>query len=79
MIALCVVSESGTLPEESNLYSSVGHPIPVVFIPTSAEHPEALDKGYFVLSGVDTIGLLQSVELAVEMVENCDNRISVSD
>ena len=79
MNAFCVVSDSGTLPEESSFYISVGHPIPAVCIRTSTERPEALDKGCFVLSGIDTEGLLQSVDLAVEMVKNGDNGIPVPD
>lgn len=70
MNAFCVVSDSGTLPEESSFFSSIGSPIPAVCIRTSTERPEALDKACFILSGIDTKGLLQSVELAVEMVRN---------
>ncbi len=79
MNAFCVVSDSGTLPEESSFYTSIGHPIPAVCIRTSTERPEALDKGFFVLSGIDTVGLLQSVDLAVEMVQNGDLGIPVPD
>lgn len=79
MNAFCVVSDSGTLPEESNFYLSIGHPISAVCIRTSTERPEALDKGCFVLSGIDTVGLLQSVDLAVEMVKNGDLGIPVPD
>lgn len=79
MNAFCVVSDSGTLPEESSFYTSIGHPIPAVCIRTSTERPEALDKGCFVLSGIDTVGLLQSVDLAVEMVKNGDNGVPVPD
>lgn len=79
MNAFCVVSDSGTLPEESSFYTSIGHPIPAVCIRTSTERPEALDKGCFVLSGIDTVGLLQSVDLAVEMVQNGDLGIPVPD
>ena len=79
MNAFCVVSDSGTLPEESSFYITIGHPIPAVCIRTSTERPEALDKGCFVLSGIDTIGLLQSVDLAVEMVKNGDLGIPVPD
>ena len=79
MNAFCVVSDSGTLPEESSFYTSIGHPIPAVCIRTSTERPEALDKGCFVLSGIDTVGLLQSVDLAVEMVNNGDLGIPVPD
>lgn len=67
MNAFCVVSDSGTLPEESSFFTSVGHPFPAVCIRTSTERPEALDKGCFVLSGIDTKGLLQSVGLAVDL------------
>ncbi len=72
MNAYAVVSDSGTLPEESSFYLSIGHPIPAVCIRTSTERPEALDKGCFILSGIDTVGLLQSVDLAVAMVRNGD-------
>ena len=77
--AFCVISDSGTLPEESSFYTSIGHSIPAVCIRTSTERPEALDKGCFVLSGIDTQGLIQSVELAVDMVRNGDNGIPVPD
>ena len=77
MYAFCVVSDSGTLPEESSFFTSIGKPISAVCIRTSTERPEALDKGCFVLSGIDTEGLLQSVDLAVEMVKNGDNGIPV--
>ena len=79
MNAFCVVSDSGTLPEESSFFTSIGHPIPAVCIRTSTERPEALDKGCFVLSGIDTKGLLQAVDTAVEMVRNGDNGIPVPD
>ena len=79
MNAFCVVSDSGTLPEESSFYLSIGHPIPAVCIRTSTERPEALDKGCFVLSGIDKVGLLQSVDLAVEMGRNRDLGIPVTD
>ena len=79
MNAFCVVSDSGTLPEESSFYLSIGHPIPAVCIRTSTERPEALDKGCFILSGIDTLGLLQSVDMAVEMVKNGDLGIPVPD
>ena len=68
MNAFCVVSDSGTLPEESSFFISIGHPIPAVCIRTSTERPEALDKACFILSGIDTKGLLQAVDTAVEMV-----------
>ncbi len=70
MNAFAVVSDSGTLPEESSFFTSIGHPFPAVCIRTSTERPEALDKGCFVLSGIDTKGLLQSVDVAVELI--CD-------
>ena len=70
MNAFCVVSDSGTLPEESSFFTSIGHPIPAVCIRTSTERPEALDKACFILSGIDTIGLLQAVDTAVGMVQN---------
>lgn len=73
MNAFCVVSDSGTLPEESSFFTSVGHPFPAVCIRTSTERPEALDKACFILSGIDTQGLLQAVETAVEMVSNEPN------
>lgn len=79
MNAFCVVSDSGTLPEESSFYTSIGHPIPAVCIRTSTERPEALDKGCFIISGIDTDGLVQSIELAVDMVKNGDNGIPVPD
>ena len=69
MNAFCVVSDSGTLPEESSFYTGIGHPIPAVCIRTSTERPEALDKACFILSGIDTVGLLQAVDPAVEMVK----------
>ena len=70
MNAFCVVSDSGTLPEESSFFTSIGHPFPAVCIRTSTERPEALDKGCFVLSGIDTKGLLQSVEVAVSLIHD---------
>ena len=73
MNAFCVVSDSGTLPEESSFFTSVGHPFPAVCIRTSTERPEALDKACFILSGIDTNGLLQAVDTAVEMVKNESN------
>ena len=77
--AFAVVSDSGTLPEESSFFTSIGKPFPAVCIRTSTERPEALDKGCFVLSGIDTTGLLQAVDLAVEMVRNGDNGVPVPD
>ncbi len=67
MNAFAVVSDSGTLPEESSFFTSVGHPFPAVCIRTSTERPEALDKGDFILAGIDTVSLLQAVDLAVEL------------
>ena len=79
MNAYAVVSDSGTLPEESSFFTSVGHPFPAVCIRTSTERPEALDKACFVLAGIDETGLLQAVDTAVSMVENGDNGIPVPD
>jgi UDP-N-acetylglucosamine 2-epimerase (non-hydrolysing) len=67
MNAFAVVSDSGTLPEESSFFTSVGHPFPAVCIRTSTERPEALDKGCFILAGIDEKSLLQAVDVAVEM------------
>lgn len=77
MNAFAVVSDSGTLPEESSFFTSIGHPFPAICIRTSTERPEALDKGCFILSGIDTKGLLQAVDLAVDMVKNNDNGLPV--
>lgn len=77
MNAFAVVSDSGTLPEESSFFTSVGHPFPAVCIRTSTERPEALDKGCFILAGIDERSLLQAVDTAVEMVKNGDNGIPV--
>lgn len=79
MNAYCVVSDSGTLPEESSYFTSIGHPFPAVCIRTSTERPEALDKACFILSGISTKGLLQSVNLAVFMNANGDYGIPVPD
>ena len=79
MNAFAVVSDSGTLPEESSFFTSIGNPFPAVCIRTSTERPEALDKGCFILSGIDTVGLLQAVDTAVEMVKDGDNGIPVPD
>lgn len=79
MNAFAVVSDSGTLPEESSFFTSVGHPFPAVCIRTSTERPEALDKGCFVLSGIDTKGLLQSVDVAVDLIKNGQPGIPVPD
>lgn len=73
MNAFAVVSDSGTLPEESSFFTSIGHPFPAVCIRTSTERPEALDKACFILSGIDTKGLLQAVDTAVEMVKEEKN------
>ena len=77
MNSFCVVSDSDTLPEESSFYTSIGKPISAVCIRTSTERPEALDKACFVLSGIDTRGLLQSVDLAVEMTKDGNHGIPV--
>ena len=77
MNAFAVVSDSGTLPEESSFFTSIGKPFPAICIRTSTERPEALDKACFVLAGIDTKSLLQAVDVAVEMVKNGDNGIPV--
>lgn len=79
MNAFAVVSDSGTLPEESSFFTSVGHPFPAICIRTSTERPEALDKGCFVLSGIDTVGLLQSVDVAVSLIKDGHQGIPVPD
>ncbi len=79
MNAFAVVSDSGTLPEESSFFTSIGHPFPAVCIRTSTERPEALDKACFILSGIDENGLLQSVDTAVEMNKAGDYGIPVPD
>ena len=79
MNAFAVVSDSGTLPEESSFFTSVGHPFPAVCIRTSTERPEALDKGCFILAGIDEKSLLQAVDTAVELVKNGDTGIPVPD
>lgn len=79
MNAFAVVSDSGTLPEESSFFTSIGHPFPAVCIRTSTERPEALDKGCFVLAGIDEKSLLQAVETAVQMNQNGDYGIPVPD
>ena len=79
MNAFAVVSDSGTLPEESSFFTSVGKPFPAVCIRTSTERPEALDKACFVLAGIDSDGLLQAVDTAVTMNENGDYGIPVPD
>ena len=79
MNAYAVISDSGTLPEESSFYTSIGCPIPAVCIRTSTERPEALDKGDFVLAGIDKNSLLQSVDVAVTMNNNKDLGVPVPD
>lgn len=77
MEAFAVVSDSGTLPEESSFFNSIGHPFPAICIRTSTERPEALDKGNFILAGITTDQVLQAVDTAVEMVKNGDNGLDV--
>ena len=79
MNAFAVVSDSGTLPEESSFFTSIGKPFPAVCIRTSTERPEAMDKGCFILAGIDEESLLQAVDTAVEMVQSGDNGIPVPD
>lgn len=79
MNAYAVVSDSGTLPEESSFFTSVGHPFPAICIRTSTERPEALDKGDFILAGIDEKSLLQAVDTAVELNKNNDLGIPVPD
>ena len=79
MNAFAVVSDSGTLPEESSFFTSIGHPIPAVCIRTSTERPEALDKACFVLAGIDERSLLQAVDTAVQMQLDCAYGIPVPD
>ena len=79
MNAFAVVSDSGTLPEESSFFTSIGKAFPAVCIRTSTERPEALDKGCFILAGIDEKNLLQAVATAVDMVRNGDNGVSVPD
>ena len=79
MNAFCCVSDSGTLPEESSFFTSVGHPFPAVCIRTSTERPEALDKACFVLAGIDEKSLLQAVDTAVQMNLAGDYGIPVPD
>ena len=79
MNAFCCVSDSGTLPEESSFFTSMGHPFPAVCIRTSTERPEALDKACFVLAGIDEKSLLQAVDTAVQMHQNGDYGIPVPD
>ena len=79
MNAFAVVSDSGTLPEESSFFTSIGRPFPAVCIRTSTERPEALDKGCFVLAGIDEHSLLQAVDTAVTMIRDGDHGIPVPD
>ena len=79
MNAFAVVSDSGTLPEESSFFTSVGHPFPAICIRTSTERPEAIDKGDFIIAGIDEKSLLQAVDTAVEMNKAGDNGIPVPD
>jgi len=79
MNAFAVVSDSGTLPEESSFFTSVGHPFPAICIRTSTERPEALDKACFILAGIDENSLLQAVDTAVTMNERGDHGIPVGD
>jgi len=79
MNAMCVVSDSGTLPEESSYFLSIGKPFPAVAIRTSTERPEALDKGNFILSGISEKEVLQAVEVAIRMNRNGDFGIPVPD
>ena len=77
MNAFAVVSDSGTLPEESSFFTSIGRPFPAVCIRTSTERPEALDKGCFVLAGINEHDLLQAVDVAVEMNKEGDHGLPV--
>ena len=79
MNAFAVVSDSGTLPEESSFFTSVGHPFPAICIRTSTERPEALDKACFFIAGIDEKSLLQAVDTAVTMNQNGDYGIPVPD
>ncbi len=79
MNAFAVISDSGTLPEESSFFTSIGNPFPAVCIRTSTERPEALDKACFILAGIDNDSLQQAVETAVEMNQNGDHGIPVPD
>ena len=79
MNAFAVVSDSGTLPEESSFFTSVGHPFPAICIRTSTERPEALDKACFIIAGIDEKSLLQAVDTAVTMHRNGDYGIPVPD
>ena len=79
MNAFCVVSDSGTLPEEASFYAHAGHPFPAVCIRTSTERPEALEKGCFILAGIDEKGLLQAIDLAVSLEAEGEHGAPVSD
>ena len=79
MNAFAVISDSGTLPEESSFFTSCGNPFPAICIRTSTERPEALDKACFVLAGIDNNSLQQAVEIAVQMNNNGDYGIPVPD
>ena len=79
MNAYAVISDSGTLPEESSFFTSIGYPFPAVCIRTSTERPEALDKGGFILAGIDEKSLLQAVGTAVEMTVKGDNGLPIPD
>ncbi len=79
MNAFCVVSDSGTLPEESSFFTSIGNPFPAICIRTSTERPEALDKACFILAGIDENSLLQAVHTAIAMNQNGDIGIPVPD
>lgn len=79
MNAYAVISDSGTLPEESSFFTSVGNPFPAVCIRTSTERPEALDKACFVIAGIDEKSLIQAVETAISMNDNGDFGIPVPD
>ena len=79
MNAFAVVSDSGTLPEESSFFLSVGNPFPAVCIRTSTERPEAMEKGNFILAGISTSSLLQAVDTAVTMNENSDLGVPATD
>ena len=79
MNAFCVVSDSGTLPEESSYFTSIGKPFPAVCIRTSTERPEAMEKACFVLAGISTQGLLQAVDLAVSMNKAGEYGVPVPD
>ena len=79
MNAFAVVSDSGTLPEESSFFTSVGHPFPAICIRTSTERPEAIDKGDFIIAGIDEKSLLQAVDTAVELCKDGQHGIPVPD